>query len=267
MSSSKKNQLVSLLEERFIWFIFLMLLSLVACDSENNKEYTGIIGTIENLPQLSEPYEYAIWLEESENVRLVQSFNADDDGVFRLATTTSPHIIEGTTEMYVTIENSSVSYEDPSDKSIVAALFTSTDFASFKSFPIAGDFSATSGTMQVKMNGGEFNEIDFMNGAALSLPTLKSGWTYELWSRSSAEPYEYKTIKRFISPSENETYLSSEDLLNKTVLLSVELIEDDSAKPSGIFILEGEVTAGDTTIEMLYTSEYLPAGTVEKKTK
>lgn len=265
LSSDQFN--INFLDERLIWFLLLVILSMVSCgESEEQSDYIGITGLIEQLPQLPESHEYAMWLLENGNTRLMTSFNADDDGIFRLASAPLAQFIADMTEVIVSIEESDDPYVQPTSTQILGAGFSSQDQSNFETYTIASDFSTASAVFEVESNiAGAFATLRFVTDQStslFSLPNLNDGWTYEMWVQNGNE---YESLFRFDADGVPEIYEHNEDLENTTLLISVEPLADYSAAPTGMFLFSGVIELTSDLQELNNTDELLPVGVITRE--
>ena len=175
---------------RLLWFVLLVFLALASCESDNEPTYVGISGRIDNLPALDADYEYAAWLVENSNTRLIgpiSSFN--NDGTAFLAFAPIPQNIADARIIFFTIEEKDTEYESPSVLKILSCNFNDNDSANISNFPIASDFSIIDGSYLLDSptttgSSTDNSGIWFMTedgNAGLTLPTLEPVWIYEGW--------------------------------------------------------------------------------------
>lgn len=266
MELSDKKATVQLIDERLIWVIFVVLISLFSCDnSSSSEEYSGITGTLENMPILPETHEYAMWLEENGNVRLVTDFQPGDDKIFRLATAPQSQIIADSEEIYVTIEEKDGGYTEPSTDKLITSIFTTNDEASISTSPLTHDFSSVAGSLIFTNNGATqglaFQDAD--NNSTLQLPELNAGWHYALWTTVGGMEV------RALALNGNEIMNSIDgltDVIGNTLKIGV---ESDlflmGNKSLGMYVLEIEVMDQDGVQEFNTTLENLPMGVINKE--
>jgi len=256
-----KNQLaLNMNDERLIWFLLLVVLAISSCG--DSDPYSGMTGLIEELPQLPEPYEYSMWLNENGNSRQMTTFNADEEGVFRLAAAPNPMFITDASEIIVSVENGDEAYLEPSNKQVLGARFSGGERADFSTYPICADFSIAEAAFTVHETEQFELIILRFEPNRLKLPALNEEWLYEYWVEKDGV---FQSMGRYQDFSAPETLYSTEELYDKMVWISVEPIEDFSEDPSGIFIFSKEVESTINPEQMQLLLESLPKGVVNKE--
>ena len=223
MDSTKTNELgLFSIDEKILWLFFIIALALFSCDmNDESDEFTGITGTINSLPFLPESHEYALWLEENQNIRLVSSFLPDNSGIFRLATAPQSQIIEDTDDMFVTIEEEGSGYTDPSIYEIAGASFGSRDNATVSSFPIASDFSTLSASINItSTNPSLISFENEMGESLLNMPSLNDGWHYTVWFEKNGTETPLLSFQNTVGVIE---VVASEEINEGTIRIGIEL--------------------------------------------
>ncbi|MDA9774677.1 hypothetical protein N9B82_06930, partial [Saprospiraceae bacterium] len=121
------------MKNQILKFLPLLLLVLVFTSCEEENTYNGITGEINNLPQLSNGYEYAAWIIENGNTRLMGDVNPDSDGTAFVAYAPLPDNIRDASSILITIENGTTAYLEPSSTQVLVCNFGSSDQASLTS--------------------------------------------------------------------------------------------------------------------------------------
>lgn len=256
----------TLMDERVIWLVFLITISLFSCNNMSNTDddYSGITGIIEELPQLPDPFEYKMWIFENSNTRLVTTFNSGDDRMFRLAAAPQSQIIADANEILVTIEDSNEIVTKPGENEIVGARFTSNDQSDVKTYPIAADFSGVSGS--ILFSDDSSNQIisfEESEESLFNLPNLKDGWRYTFWIEVQGEESELFT---FYEVDDISFYSTSLDYVGAKLRLGVESeLLNYSYGSLGMYILELTIEDTEEVQEMTTTLEKLPTGTITKE--
>jgi hypothetical protein len=266
MESINKHNLNVLFDERLIWAALIVLVSLFSCDSNSTSDsYAGITGTIEQIPILPDSYEYAMWLNENENTRLMTSFVPGDDLIFRLASAPQSDFIADTDEIYVTIEEKNSSYVDPSIYEIIGARFTSNDEASVKTYPITSDFSSVAGSVSITIDDTSIiSFLDDANQSLLNLPTLNDGWKYTVWFEINAMDIPLFSFKSTDEITQDLT--SDVSIIGGVIKIGVEpeLFSLDEAS-LGMYLLQYNVEGNSGVFDMNTTLENLPTGVINKE--
>ena len=212
-------------------------------------------------------------------------------------------ILEPATKFVLSIEPANDTDPAPSDQKLLAGDFGGNSATVSTSVaPAVGDFSASSGSFFLRTptdetggvnNGNDQNGVWFgVPGAPpapdFTLPTLPTGWAYEGWVVTDNGPISTGTFTAFDTmdafngfsgaspgpPVPGEDFFNNApagvtfplDVRNRTVVISVEPVPDNSPAP---FLLKPLVgTAGADTAPVAYPFAYnaasLPTGTVTR---
>ena len=272
-----------------------LLIFLSSCGSDT--QYKAFTGNIANLPILASNYEYAVWVTENSNTRLMGTLNPIE-GNAQFSFAPSSDNIKDASNVFVTIENALDNYFDPSDRKILNASFGTSDQANFTSTSIASDFNGIAGTYildsptttsaSVDNTGIWFMKADLTQG--LQLPVLNDGWKYEGWVYFNSLPI---STGKFTDPGladELNQYGGNEppypfpgedfnknapagltfpaNLKSKHIRITVEPNPDDSPNPFGIALLLDTVPNPPivkTNINMSVAQNAFASGVIQKE--
>lgn len=278
-------------------FTLLVCLALfTSCEEENN--YTGITGSVENLPTLTSNYEYAAWIIENGNIRLMGEFDTDSDGSSFLAFAPQPDQIRDASSVLITIENGGAAYTSPSATRVLVADFASADQAELNSSTISPDFTGITGSYildsptttsgSLDNTGIWFTDENINQG--LLMPVLADGWKYEGWVLFNGTPISTGKFSDPGAADEAAPYSANEmpypfpgedfnknapsgltfpsNLAGKTTKITLEPEPDFSTLPYNISLLDAIIpnpAVTKTTQMMNVTTENLPKGTITKE--
>lgn len=278
--------------------LFLLSVSIITTSCEEGSTYEGITGLAENLPELSAPYEYAAWIRENSNTRLMGNVTSIN-GEAQFAFAPIPETIRDASSITITIENSLTAYSMPSKTVIATASFGGSDEATFVS-PLAtqlenrvGNYildSPTTTSSSVDNSGLWFVKDDISQG--LELPVLSEGWKYEGWVNfntvavstgkfldpgaadeieqygGSEDPYPYPG-EDFNNPASAPSGLNfPTDLKSKIVKVTLEPNPDDGETPFGITLFSATIpnpSVVKTTLDLEVIADQLAKGVVRKE--
>ncbi len=266
----------------------LCLVSFTGCDDDDDDDDTmpttdNLILDISGLEDLGSDYAYEGWLIVDGSPVSAGVFNVDGSGnLSQTSFELSIDDIDSATAYILTIEPSPDSDSSPSSVHILAGDFSgnSATLAVGHSAALGDDFSSASGgyILATPTDGSDTTDensgvwwLDPAGGpgAALSLPTLPSGWEYEGWAvidgtplstgkfltstgEDDAAPYSATTASG--PPFPGEDFLENAppgptfptDLAGMMVVISVEPDPDNSSSPFLLKPLVGSVPASAT---------------------
>lgn len=274
-----------------------VIFAIPSCDSDTSSDYVGMTGKIDNLPALSGGFEYAAWLKENNNTRLMGVLEVNSTGTAQMAFAPVPENIKDASSVFITVENGNSSYTTPSNRKILDATFGSAESADFKTTSI-GDFSGSNGIYildspttsgsSTDNSGIWFVKSDITQG--LKLPVLSAGWKYEGWVTFNAldistgkftdpgkgdelnvyggnePPYDFPGEDFNKSAPAGATF--PQNLKGKVTRISIEPEPDNDAKRFGLTILidtipNPSVTKTNLTLNNAFST--FPIGTISKE--
>jgi hypothetical protein len=287
-------------------FLFLGLVAASCSSDDNGETINNADLTLNlnGLEDLGDSSVYEGWLivdgaPVSTGVFTVNAAGELSTNTFQIEAT----ILETATKFVLSIEPANDTDPAPSDQKLLAGDFGGdTAAVSTSVAPAIGDFSASSGSFFLRTptdetggvnNGNDQNGVWFgVPGAPptpdFMLPTLPAGWAYEGWVVSDNGPISTGTFTEFNTmddfngfsgaspgpPVPGEDFFSNAptgvtfplDVRNRTVVISVEPVPDNSSAP---FLLKPLVgTAGNDTAPVAYAFMYnaasFPTGTVTR---
>lgn len=280
-------------------FVLLLITFLSSC-GEDKINYKGITGTFENLPLLTGNYEYAAWILENGNTRLMGpiTINADGEGIFSFAPISDN--IADATSILITIEDNSVAYNSPSETQVLDCNFGTSDQAILTANAIGSDFGGISGNYILSSpttsssstdNSGIWYVTQDIN-QGLQLPVLAAGWKYEGWVMFNNIPVSTGKFTDAGSLDESNIYGGSEDpfpypgedfnnpavaptgvnfpqdLKGKVTKITLEPFPDNSSDPYNMVILIDTISNPSVTninYKLNTSLENLPSGSVTKE--
>lgn len=265
MKSDATQNSSLMIDERLIWGVLILVLSLFSCGSTSSSDsFSGITGTLEKMPLLPETHEYVMWLDENNNTRLIASFVPGDDKIFRLASAPQSQFIADTDEIYVTIEEKNSGYTDPSIYEIVGARFTSNEESTVRTYPITSDVATVSGSIFLDYETNTDNVIikttDASDVSIINFPVLNTGWVYSFW-------HELDGVEKkiFISPDMESIEYFGPNLNEGVFKIAIESELIGTSSNLEMYILEYEVEGISGIFEMTPTLDNLPSGIITKE--
>lgn len=287
-------------------FLFLGLVAASCSSDDNGETINNADLTLNlnGLEDLGDSSVYEGWLivdgaPVSTGVFTVNAAGELSNTTFQIEAT----ILDAATKFVLSIEPTNDTDPAPSDQKLLAGDFGgNTAAVSTSVAPAIGDFSASSGSFFLRTptdetggvnNGNDQNGVWFgVPGAPptpdFTLPTLPAGWAYEGWVVTDNGPISTGTFTEFNTmddfngfsgaspgpPVPGEDFFNNApagvtfplDVRNRTVVISVEPVPDNSPAPFLLKPLLG--TAGTDTAPVAYPFMYnaasFPTGTVTR---
>lgn len=294
------------MKKLILGFLFLGLVAASCSSDDNGEALTmaGMTLDLSGLEDLGDSSVYEGWLivngaPVSTGIFTVNAAGALSTTTFQVETS----LLASATKFVLSIEPTNDADPAPSDQKLLAGDFGgNTATVSTSVAPAIGDFSASSGSFFLRTptdetggvnNGNDQYGVWFgLPGAPptpdFTLPTLPGGWAYEGWVVTDNGPIstgtftEFNTMDAFNGfsgtspgpPLPGEDFFNNPptsvtfplDVRNRTVVISVEPVPDNSPAP---FLLKPLVgTAGTDTAPVAYPFMYnaasFPTGTVTR---
>jgi hypothetical protein len=294
------------MKKLILGFLFLGLVVASCSSDDNGEAITmaDMTLSLSGLEDLGDSSVYEGWLivdgaPVSTGTFTVNAAGALSATTFQMETS----ILDAATKFVLSIEPANDTDPAPSDQKLLAGDFGGdTATVSTSVAPAIGDFSASTGSFFLRTptdetggvnNGNDQNGVWFGAPGApptpdFTLPTLPTGWAYEGWVLTDNGPISTGTFTTFNTmddfndfsgaspgpPVPGEDFFNNApagitfplDVSNRTVVISVEPVPDNSPAP---FLLKPLVgTAGADTAPVAYPFMYnaasFPTGTVTR---